>query len=334
MQKFVRFILVLLITVGVVMLGLALYEPQDLPVTRSILIKAPKEVVFEQIVKFKNWTNWSPWYLSDTAMRMTFAGTDGISGCSYHWKGDENKSGEGDMKNTGVEGTTMNFDVSFTSPREGKAFGSLVVKDTLGITKATWNFSMHFGFPLNAMNAFLNMDKILGGDFEFGLANLKKYAESHSVIAPVIEVKEVEYPAHIYEGIRKTVGMSDMMKFFADTYAALGKELGPRITGPASGIFYTWDTAKKNSDMAAVFPVTDTTKPATGTVILHAGPCRALMAVYKGGYSNELSYHNAITKRLAEKGLKQNLVIEEYIAGPHETADSAKWVTNIYYLVQ
>lgn len=334
MKKFIRFLVIFLVLVIVIMLALALYEPQDVLVTRSVLIKAPKEAVFEQMVKFRNWTNWSPWYLMDTSMKLTYSGTDGLPGSSYQWKGQENKTGAGEMKNTGVEGASMNFDVHFTAPLEGKATGTLSAKDTAGMTKATWSFSMHVAFPFNAMDAFLNMDKMNGGDFETGLATMKKYVESHTTPAVVIDVKEVDFPAHIYEGIRQTVAMSDMMKFFADTYGALGKELGSKIAGPAAGIYYTWDTTSKNSDMAAVFPVTDTTKPATGAVILHAGPAKAFMAVQKGGYSNAMIYHGALTKRLAEKGLKQSMVIEEYIAGPGNQPDSNKWVTNIYYLVQ
>ncbi len=334
MKKFLRFLVIFIVLVLVILLGLALYEPQDVLVTRSVLIKAPKEAVFEQMVKFRNWTNWSPWYLMDTSMKMTYSGTDGTTGSAYQWKGQENKTGAGSMTNTGVEGTSMNFDVVFTAPRDGKAKGMLSAKDSLGMTKATWSFSMHMDFPFNAMEAFLNMDKMLGGDFETGLATMKKYVESHSATEAVIEVKEVDYPAHTYEGIRKTVAMADMLKFFADSYGTLGKELGPRIAGPAAGIYYTWDTTNKTSDLAAVFPVTDTTKPAPGAVILHAGPAKAYMAVLKGGYGNEMNYHNAIMKRLSEKGLKQNVVIEEYMAGPANQPDSNKWVTNIYYLVQ
>jgi len=316
------------------MFALAIYEPQDVLVTRSLLIKAPKEAVFEQMVKFKNWTNWSPWYLMDTSMKMTYIGSDGQPGSGYTWQGQEHVTGSGLMTNTGVEGTTMNFDVHFTAPREGKAAAVLSAKDTIGMTKATWSFNMHVAFPFNAMDAFLNMDKMLGGDFETGLATMKKYVESHTTPVAVIEVKEVDFPARIYEGIRKTVAMNDILKFFADSYISLGPALAPKIAGPAAGIYYTWDLANKNSDMAAVFPVTDTTKPADGAVILHAGPAKAFMAVLKGGYGNELQYHSAIMKRLAEKGLKQSLVVEEYIAGPKDQADSSKWVTNIYYLVR
>lgn len=334
MKKFVRFVLVLAALAIVIMFSLALYEPQDILVTRSLLIKAPKEAVFEQMVYFKNWTNWSPWYLMDTGMRMTYSGTDGQPGSSYQWKGQENMTGAGEMKNTGVNGTTMNFDVTFTAPREGKATGILSAKDSAGGTKATWSFTMHVPFPFNAMTAFMNMDKMLGGDFETGLATMKKFVEGHTTPVAIIDVKEVDFPAHTYEGFRQTVGMAEMQKFFADSYGNLGKQVGSKIAGPAAGLYFTWDTAGHKTDMAAVFPVSDTTQPATGAVILHAGPAKAWMAVQKGGYAASMAYHNALAKKIAEKGLKQAFVVEEYVVGPHEQPDSNKWVTNIYYLVK
>jgi hypothetical protein len=335
MKKFLRFLIIFLVIGLAVMFSLALYEPQDTVVKRTTIIKAPKEAVFEQMVKFKNWTNWSPWYLMDTAMRLTYTGTDGLPGSAYQWKGDDNKTGSGEMRDISIDGTAMNFAIIFTSPREGTATSLLKAKDTAGEqTKATWSMTMHTAFPYNAMCAFINMDKLLGGDLETGLANMKKYVESHTSPAAVIDIKEVDFAAHTYEGIRQTVAMSDISKFFMDSYTALGKESALKVTGAATGLFFTWDTVLKKSDMAAVFPVTDTIKLAVGAVILHAGPAKAWMAVLKGGYGTEMLYHAAIAKRIADKGQKQSLVVEEYIVGPHEQADSNKWVTNIYYLVQ
>src|SRR4051812_4966582 len=130
MKKFLRFLIIFLVIGLTIMFSLALYEPQDTLVTRSTVIKAPKEAVFEQMVKFKNWTNWSPWYLMDSSMKITYTGTDGLPGSGYQWKGDENKTGAGEMKNVSMEGTAMNLAITFTSPREGTATSVLKAKDT------------------------------------------------------------------------------------------------------------------------------------------------------------------------------------------------------------
>jgi len=332
MKKFVRFLLVALALIVVLMFALALYEPTDIKVSRSTLIKAPKEAVFDQMVHFKNWTNWSPWYLMDTTMKLTYTGIDGQTGSAYQWVGEKNKTGAGEMKNTGVEGTSMNFDVHFTEPREGKATGLLSAKDSAGMTKATWTFTMHVSFPFNAMMAFMNMDKMLGGDFETGLANMKKYVESHNAV-PEVKIMETLYTTKIFEGVRQTVKMDAVGKFFADTYGLLEKEIKDKRQGPRAGIFYNWDMATGTTDLMAAYAVTDSAAKVAGGTFVVVPSCKAYMAVETGGYSASFKYHSALAKYVHDKGLKETMVIEEYLSGPVNEPDSNKWVTNIYYLV-
>ena len=86
-MKILRYLLILVVILVVAVLAIGLIEPNDVTVVRSTTINAPKDVVFEQIVKFKNWTNWSPWYKKDPTMKMTYLGTDGEPGSSYTWEG-------------------------------------------------------------------------------------------------------------------------------------------------------------------------------------------------------------------------------------------------------
>ena len=337
MKKFLRFLIVLLVVVAAAVLILALVEPNDIVVSRSTMIKAPKEAVFEQMVLFKNWPNWSPWYKMDPNSKMTYSGTDGQPGSSYHWVGTKTKTGEGTMKNVSVNGTTIDFEVNIDEPRKGSATGFLKAIDTAGMTKAMWSFSMHMPFPLNAMCVFMNMDKMLGGDFENGLANMKQYVESHAVASSSdVEITEVDYAAHLYEGFRKIVRWTDIGKFSQESFPVLGKELDGKIAGPSTELYYTWDTVNKNTDMAACFPVSDTTKPVKDAAIIHVTASKAYMAIMKGPYSNdnEMKYHSALDRYMTEKCQKHSVVIEEYIVGPYQEKDSTKWVTNIYYLVR
>jgi len=336
MKKFVRFMFAL---IGIIILGvliLTFVEPSDVTVTRSIIIKAPKDAVFEQVVNFKNWHNWSPWEQKDSAMKITLAGSDGQAGSSLHWVSDPEKNGEVEIKNENVTGTEMDYSINIIKPGETQADGSIIATDTNNMTKVVWKLHKHFSFPFNASLIALNLDKLLGGDFETGLANIKKYVESHTTATTGtgIDIKEVDYPEHIFEGIRKMVYWTDMLKFFNDGYDIVAGDVGDKIEGHQVGIFYTWDTVNKQADMAAAFPVTDTTMPVKGTVFIHAGPAKAVMAVEKGNYNNSFLYHNAIMKYMAAKGQAQTMVIEEYVVGPKQEADSSKWVTNIYYLVK
>ena len=332
MKKLFKILLGVVLFVVAFFLIAGLFMPKDIVVSRSAFMNAPKDAVFNQMVHFKNWTNWSPWYKMDTNVKMTYSGNDGTAGSAYHWVGEEKKTGEGDMKNLAVNGTQMDFEVIFSKPNKGEAKGTLKAEDSATGTKATWTFSMHMSYPLNAMCLFMNMDKMLGSDFEKGLGNMKSYLESNKGASNQSAIKEIDFPAKIYACIRKTVGWNEMSAFFGESYGKLGQAVGAKIAGPAVGLYYTWDTVKKCSDMAAAFPVTDASLK--GVEIAQIPACKAFMAVQKGGYSGSMQIHLMLKNHIQEKGLQQSLVIEEYLVGPHEEADSNKWVTNVYYLIK
>jgi len=179
MKGFLRFLLALL---GIVVLGilvLGIIEPKDFTLTRSIVINAPKPVVKEQVVIFKNWHNWSPWYKKDSLVQMTYFGTDGTQGSGYHWVGTSSQTGEGIMTNTGMTGDKMNFTLRMIKPMQAESPGYFNVADTAnGQTVVTWSITMHHGYPMNAINAF--MDKMLGPDFDNGLQYMKTYVEANA----------------------------------------------------------------------------------------------------------------------------------------------------------
>jgi hypothetical protein len=337
MKKFLRFVLILLIVVigGVLILGLI--APKDVAVSRTVMINAPKEAVFAQMTNFKNWTNWSPWYKMDTGMALTYSGTDGQVGSGYHWVGtDEKKTGEGEIKLASIDGDRANYEMNFIKPFESHPTSYMIASDSAGMTKATWGFNQHFSYPWNAMLVFMDMDKMLGKDFESGLANMKATVESQPAAAATstVQVQEVDFPAHTYVGVRKTVDMATIDKFFSESYGMLGPQLGPKIAGPAVSIVYTWDTVTKKSDLMPAFPVADANVKVKGATTLSVPAAKALMAVHKGAYENLPATHYEINRVLAEKGLTPQLIVEEYTVGPEQSKDPNAWQTTVYYLLK
>ncbi len=338
MKKFFKFLGILLLILIVVIVVVGLIAPKDIKVERSQTINAPKEVVFEQIVKFKNWPNWSPWYKMEPTVEISYQGIDGQPGSSYIWKG--KKTGSGEMKNAGVNGTAMNYELHFKEPFENKAGGALVVTDTgNGQSKVTWSYEGHMAFPWNAMGVFMNMDKMLGGDFESGLNNMKAYIESNltalnQAVSGNVDIKMTQIPAATYAVIRKTIAFSEMDKFFSEAYGTISKEAGQRIVGNPMALYYSWDDKNMKTDVAAGFPVSGNEAIKGATMISIPPQTSAYMAVHKGGYSGSMAVHEALAKHLETNGKKQSLVLEDYVVGPGTEQDSAKWVTNIYYTIQ
>lgn len=332
MKKFFKFLGILLLILVLVIIVLGLIAPKDIKVSRSTTINAPKEVVFEQIVKFKNWPHWSPWYQMEPNVEITYNGVDGEPGSSYVWKG--KKTGSGEMKNAGINGTNMNYELFFKEPFENKAHGSFMVADTgNGQSKVTWTYEGHMSFPWNAMGVFMNMDKMLGGDFEKGLSNMKAYVESNPHSMTSTEIKETQLPATTYATIRKTVSFSDMDKYFQDTYGTISKEAGQRIAGNPVALYYSWDEQAMKTDVAAGFPVSGT-EAVKGADMISMPQANAYMAVHKGGYAASKAVHDALGKYVEANKKQLNVVMEEYVVGPGAEQDSTKWVTNIYYITK
>jgi hypothetical protein len=334
MKKFFQFLFILIGIVTLAILVLGLIEPTDVCVSRTVMIRAPRDTVFEQIVKFKNWPNWSPWQKLDPGMKTTYMGIDGQAGSGYHWAGDENKVGEGEMMSDDIGQTQMKYQFHVIKPWQLDATGVLTVKDTINnMEKVTWTITKHTSYPFNAMSMFLDMDKLMGPDFEKGLQNMKSYVESRVTASSFIEIKQIDYPAQIFEGLRKTISWDDRTTFFNAAYQQLAINMTEKITGPATGLFYTWDTITKTADVAAAFPVTDTSGQMKGISVFQVAASKAYMAVEKGGYAAAGTIHNALRSYVARKGEKTSLVIEEYKVSPKQEPDSNKWVTDIYYLV-
>ena len=335
MNKVLQFILILILALGAFVGILVLVEPVDVTVKRTILINAAKDSVSEQVILFKNWSNWSPWHRKDTSMHVSFTGTDGQPGSSYQWTDDEFKLGEGEVKNLSGNDSELNYNLGLTKPVSIDANGTMTInKVAKGVIKVTWTLTKHTPYPLNALQLFVNVDKMIGGDFEAGLTNLKSFVEAHNPPPPLFEIVDMDYPGHLFQGFRETIPMTGILRYFNEKRPRMEKDLKDKINGKLTGIFYTWDTANKETDMAAVYPVTDTTLLLKEATFITIPPAKSIMAQQKGGYSKSVMIHTAISKYIADKHLKQDVVIEEYISGPPQEPDSNKWITNIYYLLK
>jgi effector-binding domain-containing protein len=330
MKKVFRFlgIFILIIVAAVVVLGLI--APKEFKVERSIAINGPQEVVAEQMMKYNNYQYWNPWQDMDANMKWDVTGEDGTPGARYHWVGPD--VGEGEMTTKEVRPDGMSYSLHFQEPFESDAEGTYKVEDMgSGQTKAIQTFSQKASFPMNGIMMAMGMTGMLEKNFDKGLAKLKKHIESGK--ANAFAVREVPFPAHTYASIRKDIGWSEMQKFFGESYGILGKEAGQRITGAPAGIFYTWDEEKQRTDAAAAFPVSGSDPVAKATLV-NIPDSRAYMVEYKGGQNGMPLAHETIGKHMAATGKKQSCIIEEYIIGPEQEADSNKWRTNIYYILQ
>lgn len=332
MKKFIRFNLWLLLIVAAIILTLAVVQPNDVVVKRSVLINVPKETIITEVANLKNWTKWSALLSTDSTIAITYTGTDGTPSSGLQWKGDEGVSGSGTIKNEGVDGNTMKYSFNVTEPAEMVADGAITVTDTADMVQVTWTFHKHFPFLANAALVLFDLDKYMGADLERSLEQLKKHMEANA--PKTIDIKETEYAARIVAGIRDTVMWGDLETFMGDTYSLLATTSPVKITGARTGLFYTWDTVQQNTVVMAGVPVTDTDLPVKGIIFATVPASKAYVATHKGGYAGIRAVHEAMNKQLTAAGQVSWLTVEEYMLYPGNQSDSNKWVTNVYYLIQ
>ncbi|MGB5821521.1 MAG: SRPBCC family protein [Saonia sp.] len=171
----------LYILVGIIalILILAVIAPKTYDVFRTIEIAKPKPEVFQYLRFLKKQDEWSPWARKDPDMEKKFTGTDGEVGAVSYWKGNKDV-GEGEQEITKViDNERVEGELRFLKPWKSTSSCYMDVDDTSdGNTRVTWGFSGKNKFPMSIMMLFMNMDKMVGKDFEEGLDRLKSILES------------------------------------------------------------------------------------------------------------------------------------------------------------
>jgi uncharacterized protein YndB with AHSA1/START domain len=174
-----KILLIIGILVAIFVIVAAL-QPKEFSVVRSTTIAAPPSIVFEQVDNLRNWDAWSPWAKLDPNMKVTFDGPASGVGAGYSWVGN-NKVGEGRM--TILEsrpGELVRIKLEFIKPFKATNTTEFTFKPEGSGTHVTWNMYGDKNFLSKAMGLFMNMDKMVGGDFEKGLASMKSIAEQRA----------------------------------------------------------------------------------------------------------------------------------------------------------
>ena len=177
----VRYIAITVVLAVVAVLVLAATKPDNFRVQRSARIDAPPERIFPFINDFHRWTAWSPYEKKDPGMKRSYSGTESGRGSVYEWAGNSTV-GSGRMEI--VESSAPSrvaIKLDFLKPFEGHNIATFAMEPAGGATQVTWTMDGPTPFIGKIMHVFINMDRMVGTDFEAGLANLKTAAEQAPV---------------------------------------------------------------------------------------------------------------------------------------------------------
>lgn len=172
---------VIVIIVVVIVIGISVYastKPDTFSIVRKLKINASPEKIFAEVNDFNRWKFWSPWEKKDPAMQRTYSGTAAGVGTVYEWSGDKNV-GQGRMEvleSSAPQKIIIKLD--FFKPFEAHNIAEFTFTQDGRGTLVTWEMHGPQPFISKLMCVFMDMDKMVGPDFEAGLANLKKLTES------------------------------------------------------------------------------------------------------------------------------------------------------------
>jgi carbon monoxide dehydrogenase subunit G len=173
----IKTIVMIVVFAIVIVLGYAATKPDMFAVERSITINAPPEKIYPLIDDFHNWGAWSPYEKMDPAMKRTLSGADSGRGAIYAWEGNAN-AGTGRMEITEAKpATKVTIQLDFTKPFAAHNTVDFTLEPSGAATHVTWAMHGANAYMAKVMGLFMNMDRMVGGQFESGLTALKSAAE-------------------------------------------------------------------------------------------------------------------------------------------------------------
>src|SRR6267143_6109451 len=168
--------IVLAIAVAIVLI-LAATKPDTFRVQRATTVKAPPEKIFPLINDFHQWGTWSPYENKDPAMKRSYSGAASGKGAVYAWDGNKNV-GSGRMEILDASAPSkIVIKLDFFKPFEGHNTAEFTMLPQGDGTHVTWLMHGPANFMSRLIQVFMNLDNMIGKDFEAGLANLKTITE-------------------------------------------------------------------------------------------------------------------------------------------------------------
>ena len=332
-MKFLKYIFFLLL---ILVIGLSMYIATldgTYNVKQSRTIKAPIEVIFNDVNDFKNWQNWGPWYEMDSTIVAIFPEVTSGVGASYTWTGAD---GNGSMKTLSlIPNKEIIQQIDFGTGSTSEVYWNFnKVNDS---TEITWGMRGKSGFTEKAYWLTQGgIEKSMKPMYERGLQLLEQHIlkelERHS-----IEIKGVvDYGGGYYlyqttsckiEAIEQKMGelFPVIMKYMSDNNL---ESFGKPFT-----INHKWDEENNTAMFSACMPVKERIITTGDILTGFLKPQKTFKTILKGDYKFSYEAWETAYKSLNEQGfieVEAGEPLKIYSMGPHDTANPTKWITEIY----
>ena len=332
-----KILIVLVVIIGLVMI-VSIFLPGKVVISRTRVMQAPKEAVFEKINVLQKWPKWMTWAKLDPNAVYTYSADPAMGkGAWYTWKGNKDM-GEGKMTITEVYGTdSINMDLQFADYPPNPVQFKLFEKEKG--TEVVWNMTMEFPFYMRIMGLF--MDGMMAADFEGGLEGIEKLAISEPTAnagtAYEFAVEETTPMKCVI--ITDSCSVADpklIGEKMGAAYGQLMEELKAQKAepvGPAFSVTQRYDQEKQFMVFSPGLPVAAEVKNIKNKKVKYGEfPVqKALVYNYFGDYAKMEPLYEAMYKHIGEN--KMEVVgpsWEVYMNDPMVEKDTAKWNTKVY----
>jgi len=171
-------IFIALAVIVAVFIGMVAMQPSEFRIVRTAIISAPAAAIFAQVNDFHKWEAWSPYEKLDPAMKRTYEGAPVGTGAIYTWAGN---SDVGEGRTTIIESRPnelIQIKLEMFKPFAVTNTAEFTFKPESDQTAVTWSLTGKNNFIAKGIGLFMNMDKMVGDQFEQGLADLKSVVEA------------------------------------------------------------------------------------------------------------------------------------------------------------
>ena len=339
--KYVLLLVLLIVVAGAIYIATL---DNSYEVTRTKVIKAPIQVVYDNVNDYKNWPSWSPWLEKDTLAQLTYGEIASGKGASYSWKSDNKEVGEGSMETIDAFSfESINQRMKSITPWESQSDIYWAFKPMGDGTEVTWGMKGELGFGEKAYISFKGgMDIMVGPDYEKGLSKLDS----------VLQVNMKKYSIHV-NGLTTRGGgyylynttsckMDEMSKKMKEMLPILGMYVEKnKITtaGPSFTLFHQFDPENNAVIFSCAVPVAERviTEASSGIQTGMLKPFKAVKTTLNGHYDNLKVAWETSYKFLAENNLEPLVgtpALEVYLTDAMTTPNPADWITEIYVPVK
>jgi effector-binding domain-containing protein len=333
-MKTFRKIILWIVIIIVMLIVISFLLPGSYKVERVTHIKSDKSVIFDLTSNFTKWKIWTPWTKAiDSTANFELAGTEGQVGA--HWKWTGKVLGNGEMVITEiVPDELIAYDLSFDNGKY-QSKGMLIIEAVGDSNKVSWLDEGDLGYNPISRYMGLFMDKMMGPDFEKGLAKLKKVAEER-INWPKIEEKMM--PEQVVLLIRDSAGPATYGQIMGKAFGeimGLVKNNNLVCTSAPFAIYLKWDSITMFSVMDLGIAVEKAEK-GKGRVRVDKIPSQQVaIAHYFGAYDKTGPVYYILDQYIKESGKQQaGGPWEIYITDPKTEKDTAKWATDILFPVK